>query len=232
MYGSRGRIGAIIPADNAVLEPELNRLLPEDVSLHVSRLPKSTRPEMPVNALAHAATFTHTKVNVIGYMCAASSFVLGPERNESLCKELSAASGGLPAFTATTAMVKALRAVGAKRVSVLSPHPPEIASALGGYLERSGFAVTDIDALGLPIADINNTRPADILAAIRNKDLARADSIFIAATNFRAIDVVESIEQETGRPVITSNQCGLWEALRLLGVSARREGCGRLMRTA
>jgi maleate isomerase len=230
MYGRRGRIGAIIPADNAVLEPEFYGMAPTDVSLNVARLPKSPRPEMPGNALLAAATLAHARVNLVSYMCAASSFVLGPERNAALCREMSEASGGLPSFTATTAMVDALRAVGATRVSVLAPHPPEVASSLRDYLEQSGFAVTDIDALGLPLADINNTRPDQILDAIRAKDLRGADSIFIAATNFRAIDVVDEIEQTFGLPVVTSNQCSLWKALKLLGVSHPYERYGQLLR--
>ncbi|MCE2949058.1 MAG: hypothetical protein ACK515_22960 [bacterium] len=230
MYGQRGRIGAIIPADNAVLEPEFYGMAPEGVSLNVARLPKSPRPEMPGNALLAAATLTHARVNLVSYMCAASSFILGPERNAQLCREMSEAAGGLPSFTATTAMVDALRAVGATRVSVLAPHPPDTARSLREYLEQSGFQVTDVDALGLPLADINNTRPEQILAAIRAKDLSQADSIFIAATNFRAIDVVDEIEQTFGMPVVTSNQCSLWKALQILNVSAPYERYGQLLR--
>ena len=127
-------------------------------------------------------------------------------------------------------MVDALRAVGATRVSVLAPHPPDTARSLREYLEQSGFQVTDVDALGLPLADINNTRPEQILEAIRAKDLSQADSIFIAATNFRAIDVVDEIEQTFGMPVVTSNQCSLWKALQILNVRAPYERYGQLLR--
>lgn len=230
MYGARGRIGMIIPADNGVLEPDFQRLAPEGVATHISRLPKLPRPEMPAASLAHAAALVHTRVKLIGYMCAASSFVLGPARNATLCSELTEASGGLPAFTATTAMVGALRAVGATRVRVLSPHPPEIAAALTRYLEESGFVVTGMDALGLPLADINDSTPDQIYARIRKMDLTGADAIFVAATNFRAIDVIERIEAETGLPMVCSNQAALWAALDLLGIRGGRPGFGRLLR--
>ena len=228
MYGWRGRIGVILPADNAVLEPDYARLAPDGVSTHVSRLRKAPRPEMPVLALEHAAILRQTRVNVISYMCAASSFILGPERNLLLCRELSEASGGLPSLTATTAMVAALRALGARRVSVLSPHPPEVAQHLRGYLEASGFEIPSFAALGLELAAINDATPEDIMRAVRQLDLT-ADAVFIAATNFRAIDVIETIEAETGRPVVTSNSAAIWMALRLLGVPAGAPGFGRLL---
>lgn len=229
MYASIGRIGMIIPADNAVMEPDFHRMVPQGVSTHVARLHKCPRPEMPKAALPLAATLVHTRVNMVGYMCAASSFALGIEGNEALCRDLTEASGGLPSFTATTVMVEALRAVRARRVSVLSPHPPEIAQLLTRYLEQSGFVVTSMQALGLPIADINDSTPEQIHAEIRKMDIAGADSIFVAATNFRAIDVVDKVESETGLPVVTSNQAAIWKGLALLGFHGGRPGFGRLL---
>lgn len=229
MYGWRGRIGVILPGDNAVMEPDFHRLAPEGVSVHVSRLRLVPRSEMPALALEHASILKDTRVDLLAYMCAASSFMLGPKENERLCQRLSGASGGLPSFTATTAMVAALSALGAKRVSVLSPHPPEIAEYLRTYLEECGFVVADFTALGLELVAINNSRPEQIYQAARKLDPSHADAIFIAATNFRAIDVIDAIEADTGRPVVTSNQAAMWMALGVLGVSREKAGFGRLL---
>jgi maleate isomerase len=187
---------------------------------------------MPGNSLPHATALMYTRVDLIAYMCAASSFVLGPEGNLALCERLSEAAGGLPAFTASTSMAAALKAVGATRVAVLAPHPPEIAEKLGTYLEASGFGVTGLSALGLELAAINDSPPGKIYQAVRRLDLAGADAIFIAATNFRALDVIEAVEADTGLPVVTSNQAALWQALGILGVERRRPGFGRLLNAA
>ena len=40
--------------------------------------------------------------------------------------------------------------------------------------------------------------------------------------------VIEEIEQKLGRPVVTSNQAVIWEALSLLGIDDRRNCRGRL----
>ena len=59
-------------------------------------------------------------------------------------------------------------------------------------------------------------------------EITNADAIFVAATNFRAIDVIESIESDVGVPVITSNQVVMWKALRKLGIAEHPSGYGQL----
>jgi len=230
VYGWRGRIGIIIPADNAVLEPDFHRLAPDGVTTHISRLAKVSRSEMPALAVRSAESFVHTRVNVVGYMCAASSFLLAAAGNDRLCAELSKAAAGRPSFTATTAMMAALTAVGARRVGVLSPHPPDIADHLSRYLRDSGFAVADLIALNMDLGAINDATPEEIYRAARPLARTGADAIFIAATNFRAIDVIDPLEIDTGLQVVTSNQAAMWMALRTLGVPAELPGFGRLFR--
>ena len=228
MYGWRGRIGVIIPADNAVMEPDFHRLAPEGVSAHAARLQKCPRPEMPIAALELVKTFLETHVDIIAYMCAASSFVMGPNGNKKLCKQLSEITGGLPALTATTAMIDGFEAVGAKRIAIIAPHPPEIVKKLSEYIEESGFSVSSATGLGLDMPAINNTVPSDIYRIVRDLNITNADAIFVAATNFRAIDVIESIESDVGVPVITSNQVVMWKALKKLGIAEHPSGYGQL----
>ena len=51
MYGSRGRIGLMLPYDNAVIEPEFARTLPPGVSAHVVRTTKTDRMELAEESL-------------------------------------------------------------------------------------------------------------------------------------------------------------------------------------
>lgn len=39
MYGKNGKIGLIVPTVNTVVEPELNRLKPEAISVYATRIP-------------------------------------------------------------------------------------------------------------------------------------------------------------------------------------------------
>jgi maleate isomerase len=57
-----------------------------------------------------------------------------------------------------------------------------------------------------------------------------ADGIFISCGNLRSFEAIEPLEKDTGLPVVTSNQAGLWQALRMAGVQERLPNLGRLLR--
>jgi maleate isomerase len=57
-----------------------------------------------------------------------------------------------------------------------------------------------------------------------------ADGIFIACTNFRCSDVIEEIEKDSGKPVITANQATAWHLMKLLKINDPIEGYGKLLR--
>ena len=57
-----------------------------------------------------------------------------------------------------------------------------------------------------------------------------ADAVFISCSNFRTLDVIDAIERETGKPVVTSNQAAMWGTLRSVGERRAVSGAGRLLR--
>ena len=65
--------------------------------------------------------------------------------------------------------------------------------------------------------------------------MARADrddaaALFISCTAIRAVDVIEKIEQQLGKPVITAVQAMFWQSLRLAGFTGKVSGYGQLLR--
>ena len=64
MYGWRGRIGLMLPYDNAVIEPEFARTLPEGVSAHVVRTTKTDRLELAEESLQLAPTMRHLRATI------------------------------------------------------------------------------------------------------------------------------------------------------------------------
>ena len=45
-----------------------------------------------------------------------------------------------------------------------------------------------------------------------------ADTIFISCTDFRTFEIIDPLERDLGKPVISSNQASLWMALKLLNI--------------
>ncbi len=55
------------------------------------------------------------------------------------------------------------------------------------------------------------------------------EAIFISCSNFRTLDIIEAVEQASGKPVVTSNQAALWGTLRRIGDKRAVPGAGRLL---
>jgi maleate isomerase len=69
-----------------------------------------------------------------------------------------------------------------------------------------------------------------LYAQIRTACPADADGVLIAGTGFRCVGILEALEQDLKRPVISANQASLWHCLRSAGVQAKVEGYGSLLR--
>jgi len=67
-------------------------------------------------------------------------------------------------------------------------------------------------------------------AQIRASCPAGADGVLVAGTGFRCVGIIEALERDLGRPVVTANQASLWHCLRLAGVRAGVEDYGALLR--
>jgi maleate isomerase len=65
---------------------------------------------------------------------------------------------------------------------------------------------------------------------IRTACPAAADGVLIAGTGFRCVGILDVLEQDLQRPVISANQASLWHCLRLSGVHTRVSGYGNLLR--
>ena len=66
-------------------------------------------------------------------------------------------------------------------------------------------------------------------AQIRAACPAEADGVLIAGTGLRCVAIIEALEQDLARPVVTANQASLWHCLRRCGVAAEVAGYGRLL---
>ena len=69
-----------------------------------------------------------------------------------------------------------------------------------------------------------------LYAQIRAACPADADGVLIGGTGFRCVAILETLEQDLGRPVISANQASLWHCLRLSGVRTPVAGYGNLLR--
>ncbi len=164
----------------------------------------------------------------VAYGCTSGSYVLGPEGDAAIIEEMRAASG-VPATTTSSAVVEALRVLGAQSVAVLSPHIDDLNERLRVYLEAAGFGVAALVGLNLR-CDIESVEPAKTCEIVESQvDRPYADAVFVSCTGMRTAAIIDDLEASLGKPVVTANQATLWHLARLAGRWGAFEGGGRLL---
>ncbi len=228
------KLGLIVPSWNTVMEYEFERMAVPRMSVHTMRIPHTADTEenltwMGTQVPAAAKLLAHARVGVICYGCTAGGFLKGPGYDRDIIGAIEAETG-IPGVATAAAVVDALRALAAERVSVASPYEPWLNQRLQSYLKECGFEVRAIKGFGTQ-AHASFT-PEQNAALVAEVDRAEAQAVFISCTNFRTLEIIEPLEQKLGKPVVTSTSASMWKMLRRLGDSREIRGAGRLLREA
>lgn len=227
----------ILPMDNAVFEPEFYDLGLRGIASYTVRLATSERAEMPHAGIEASTMLNETGVDAIGYGCAETSFLGGQDVNVMVSTEIEARTG-CPAVTATAAMVEALRELGATSVAVAAPYREDSATALKDYLENSAIEVVGMESVDFSASSMdprewyetNLQPPATAYRMARRADVGEADVVLIAATNLRSLEIIPDLEEDLGKPVISTNSALIWAMLQRCGVSIAGVPLGELWR--
>jgi maleate isomerase len=213
-------IGVIAPYDFA-LDRELWRWTPDDVSLHVTRLPYVRVPVTVDQAAALSKGRGVTRAVrallapeplAVGYACASGSFVHGANGERELHRTLTAA-GAPAAVTTSGALIRALGTLGANRIAVVTPYVDSVTDRLLDYLAEHGVEVTSSVGLGL-LSHIWKVTYAEVARAVHEVDRPDAQAVYISCTNVLTYDIIAPLERELGKPVIAANQVTMWDLLR------------------
>jgi maleate isomerase len=234
----RRRIGVMVPSTNTTCEADFNMVVPRDVTVHGQRLWMTNDAtgdgayERMNDEIETGARYLATgKVDVIAYGCTTGSFYRGPGWDREMLALITRAAG-VPAVATTPSVVEALRAFGARRLSVATPYPEWNNERLRAYLEAQGFEVLNVD--GEPRAaaagnqGINDQPPESVVEFAARVCRPEADALLCSCTAWRSVEAVDALERRTAKPVVTSNQATIWAALRALGAEHAVRGFGRL----
>ena len=141
-------------------------------------------------------------------------------------------AGAAPVTTTASAIRHALEALRARRIVLITPYSAQTTEEEAEFLHKAGYEVLYARGFALKGSDEYCTTPSQFWRD-RAIEAARpqADAYFISCANISVFPVIEELEQKLDRPVVTSNQAVIWEALSLLGVTDRRNCPGRLFET-
>ncbi len=259
-YGYRAKIGLIVVGPNLNPTPEICRMIPDYVQVRETRIhmdpvvnvEECSKLSEPLgNAAGLLAEGLSSAIlgnrSAIAFACTAGSLVGGPGWDKKeiemmedatadfACKRaipaMEAQSSGIPCTTTATAAEEAMRFMGFKKIVISGPYIDEISERFRVFYEDSGFEVLKVTGLGIEdLYEMGATKPSQAYQAAMEAVVPGADGIFITCTNFRCSDVIEQIENDSGKPVVTSNQATAWHLMKLLGIDDVIEGYGQLLR--
>jgi len=237
---NRRRVGLMVPATNTTFEADFALVVSREVTLHSHRLWMSGDVESEefvdkVNeGIEEAAKYlAMAKVEVIAYGFTTGSFYRGIAYSKQLEERIQQAAGVL-GITPATAIVDALHYFRAKKLSVATPYPEWNNAMLLRYLDEAGFDVLNLEGDPRPASiaihePMWNQEPESIVEFASKVYLPEADALLCPCTAWRALEVVEELEQRLGIPVVTANQTTIWATFRKLGVLRPIHGFGRLL---
>ena len=232
------RLGVLVPAGNPTIEPELYRMAPRSLTIHFARLdtlagepggvdgmerrtlgyldslPAATRSLAAVKP--DAVVLAHTAVSYLSRFAGEAALRAG-------LADLT----GIRSFTAAGAIHAALRHLGIRRLALATPYPETISAAGRAYWEAAGFEVVSHHRLDTP--NIYEETEARAHALGRDADVPTADALLISGTGLPTAGVIERLEKDLDKPVVTSQAATLWQALQLLGIRDAVTGYGRLL---
>lgn len=239
MIGWRARLGFLLPPGNPTVEPEMIALMPAGVSLHFHRMGagegvpgaldnQDERTRAMIDSLdASVALLALVKPDIISIAHTATSYYLGREREAALLARLGEASGSR-VVTAFGAVAAALERLGVRRIALGAPYSAATTAQGRAHLEAHGFTVTRAENLK-GVANIYDETAERAYQLARSVDTAEAEAVFLTGTGMPTLPVLDMLEQDLGKPVISSASAMMWHALRRCGVHQPIAGYGRLL---
>ena len=256
-WGWRARIGLFIVGNEAVPEAEWWAMAPAGVSLHAARVTarapwlrwREDRQgvEAEEDLVRGCRQFAAMRLQAVTIGHSSSSLVGGKGWDAASVASLSALLGaGTTVTTNGLDTQAALRALRMRRPFLVLPpwfNDDTVAAGVRYYAEH-GFATAghlrydpgrkwrDLapgELVGQGAGFEQEVEP--LYAQIKAACPAAADGVLIAGTGFRCAAILEALEQDLRRPVISANQASLWHCLRSAGVRTPVAGYGSLLRS-
>lgn len=254
-WGWQARIGMFIVGNEAVPEAEWWAMLPPAVSVHAARVTARApwarwREDRSGVALEDdlargSRQFVAMRLSAVVVGHSSSSIIGGKGWDEAVVAALSSVLGeGTRVTTNGLDCLAALQASGVRRPFLVLPpwfndqavaagvryFADHGAEPVGHYRYDPGRKWRDVPPGDLYAQGMGFEQEIEPLyARIKAHCPTEADGVLIAGTGFRCVGILDALERDLRRPVVSANQASLWHCLRLSGVHTPVSGYGNLL---
>ena len=241
------RIGQIVPSSNTTMETEIPAILrareaihPERFTFHSSRMrmKKVTKEElaaMDADSDRCALELSDARVDVLGYACLVAIMSMGRGYHcvsEQRLHQRTMENGApAPVVTSAGALVDGLKAIGAKKVSLLAPYMRPLTALVVDYIEHQGIEV--VDSLSLEIPDnleVGRQDPRAPIEITKKLKTTGVDAVVASAcVQMPSLPSIQPIEDRVGLPVISTSVATTYMMQKRLGLNTAVPGFGSLL---
>ena len=233
MYGSKAKIGLLLPSANTIMEGEFNALKPDGVSVHAARMlirfPNIEELAKMAEETEKATELISTaKPSIIAFGCTTGSVLNGLGWDEKLISRIQKIAK-VHATTTATAVIRAFKELEIHKIAVVTPYIEELNKLEKDFFEDSGITVLEIRGIDLGGEEMEMLTLEKIADHARAVNTSDADAVFLSCTNLKALPIVEQLEKELGKYVFSSNIATYWDVMRRLGIKQSITGMGKLL---
>ena len=241
MYGWRARIGNISPTVCAEIFPyEFYRVAPDGVTLVTTNLMiRDARESSEVEASwekfdAAIENLAQTRVDYITLSGAPLVLAKGVDRYRAMLKQLRQRSP-VPFGTSPQSFADGLKHLGATKLAVATSFIPAHNELVKAFLISEGFDVLGIEGLNTGLISIEKATLAPLQVYQHVKNVGRrhsnCDAVLITSAAWPTLTVIQALEDDIGKPVVSSAVGQIWAPLHELGIRAPITEHGTLLRT-
>lgn len=235
MWGWRGRIGFIVPGD-MVYGPEFYSILPEGIAIdvHTLGIERLIPEEMERTFNLYFSAAKHLATQECDVIVPTGSPILtymGYERSLEMVRKIEE-TVRIPTFLHVKADFDALKEMGAKKIVIVTPYTEKLTQERKQLAQKLGFEVLNTKCLGLERrVEIGKQAPyvSYRLAKQAFLEAPEADAIYISCPEWPVVKNIDKLEQDTGKPVVTTTTVIIWASLRIMQVKEPIKGYGRLL---
>jgi maleate isomerase len=223
----RAILGVLVPDFNTTVQPELESLRPTGVTNQTARFTLDADVLQNVVTVAEKLKACGPDVLLVGL--STEMFPGGIEVMRQGAADVTARTG-LPVVTAPDATQAALRALGVRRLGIVTPFDADGNAHVRAAFEAEDFTVVAIDGLACPSFDaIPRATADDVRRVCAAVDRPGVEALVQVGTGLPVVALIDALERVHGKAVVACNAALYWQALRAVGIADPMPGFGRLL---
>jgi len=237
MYGWRAKVGHVSPSRGDTLVYEFYRVAPRGVMLlnttgSIRKLDREDMEKQLERIEDSVLDLVNTGADVIFVGGGPVIASRGYERGKEIIHRLQERAA-VPVLASLEAVEMAARHLKLETIAVASPYEEEHTRQVSRFLEEAGVKIACAKGLGIR----KNTEIGDlpVYASYRigreafRKAGGRADGLYLPCSRWATLEIIDLLENDIGRPVVTNSTAMIWAALHLLGIHCSISGFGKLL---